>query len=204
MTDHAEFLDQNTVHRLFAIKSAADHASRAHKGQFRKDRRTPYICHPARVAGLVGMFHGSHVAIISAWLHDVYEDCSPDWITRTDVFVAGLPLPGDEKADISAIVDAMTKKNTIRGKAARLTNSLDRILEAPPEATLVKICDRIDNFLDSADRNGRFTKRYLASTDEVIRKLEVRASLYGYNAALKMLVDIRMTDLKIEEIITPG
>jgi (p)ppGpp synthase/HD superfamily hydrolase len=192
------FLDQDPARRMFAIKTAADHASRAHKGQLRKDRRTPYITHPARVAALVSMFHGSHVAIISAWLHDVYEDCTPDWITRTDEFIAALPLPDDDRADIAVIVDALTKKNTIKGKAARLSNSLDRILDAPPEATLVKLCDRIDNLLDSGDRNGRFTKRYLASTDELIGKLSVRASLYGFEPSLEMLVAIRHADLKME------
>ena len=147
---------------------------------FARTGRTPYITHPARVAALAGMFGGSHVAIVSAWLHDVYEDCTPDWIRRTDAFIDGLLLTVDEKADIAAIVDAMTKKNTIKGKAARLSNSLDRILNAPPEATLVKLCDRIDNLLDSADRNGGFTRRYLISTDEIIEKLGVRASYYGY------------------------
>lgn len=192
------FLDQDATQRMFAIKIAADHASRAHKGQLRKDRRTPYITHPARVAALVGMFHGSHVAIISAWLHDVYEDCTPYWITETDGFIAALPLPEDDRADISVIVDALTKKNTIKGKAARLANSLDRILDAPPEATLVKLCDRIDNLLDSGDRNGKFTKRYLASTDDLIGKLSVRASLYGFDPALETLVAIRNGNLKME------
>jgi (p)ppGpp synthase/HD superfamily hydrolase len=193
----ADFLAVKPAHRLLVIKMAADHASRAHKGQMRKDRRTPYITHPARVAGLVGMFNGSHVAIIAAWLHDVYEDCSPDWLVKTDDLIADLPLPADERGDIAAIVDAMTKKNTIRKKAARLSDSLDRILDAPPEATLVKLCDRIDNLLDSADRNGGFTKRYLASTDEVIDKLSVRASLYGYDTALGILVLIRNSNLKM-------
>jgi len=192
------FLDQDTTRRMFAIKIAADHASRAHKGQMRKDRRTPYITHPARVAALTGMFHGSHVAIISAWLHDVYEDCTPYWITETDAFIAALPLPEDDRADISVIVDALTKKNTIKGKAARLANSLDRILDAPPEATLVKLCDRIDNLLDSGDRNGKFTKRYLASTDDLIGKLSVRASLYGFDPALETLVAIRNGNLQME------
>ena len=192
------FMDEDPAMRLLIIKMAADHASRAHKGQFRKDRKTPYITHPARVAGLVSMFHGSHVAIIAAWLHDVYEDCSPEWLMRTDGFVAGLPLSDDDRSDISAIVDAMTKKNTIKDKGKRLTDSLDRILEAPPEATLVKLCDRIDNLLDSGDRNGGFTKRYLASTDELIEKLSVRASHYGYTCALATLVTIRNSKLKTE------
>ncbi|HZK30030.1 MAG TPA: HD domain-containing protein [Methanoregula sp.] len=191
-------LEQDPVLRMAVIKIAADHASQAHKNQLRKDRKTPYITHPARVAALVGMFNSSHVAIVSAWLHDVYEDCTPEWIRRTDEFIKGLPLSGDEKNDITAIVGALTKKNTIKGKAARLSNSLDRILDAPPEATLVKLCDRIDNLLDSADRNGGFTKRYLASTDEVIGKLEVRSSLYGYEAALNLLIEIRNAKRKKE------
>jgi (p)ppGpp synthase/HD superfamily hydrolase len=178
------------------IKSAADHASRAHKGQFRKDRKTPYITHPARVAGLVGIFNGSHVAVIAAWLHDVYEDCSPEWIVKTDELIDHLPLPPDERREIAAIVDALTKKNTIPRKADRLSDSLRRILDAPPEATLVKVCDRIDNLLDSADRNGGFTKHYLASTDEVIDTLSVRASLNGYETALDILVQIRNANLK--------
>jgi (p)ppGpp synthase/HD superfamily hydrolase len=196
MSHLADFLAVDPAHRLLVIKTAADHASRAHKGQLRKDRRTPYITHPARVAGLVGTFNGSHIAIIAAWLHDVYEDCSPDWLMQTDKLVAGLPLPADDRQDIAAIVEAMTKKNIIPGKSARLSDSLDRILDAPPEATLVKLCDRIDNLLDSADRNGGFTKRYLASTDEVIDKLSVRASLYGYDVPLDILVQIRNSNLK--------
>jgi len=191
-------MHEDPVRRLFAIRIAADHAAKAHRGQFRKDRRTPYISHPAKVAALTGMFGGSHVAIISAWLHDIYEDCTSEWLARTDALVTHLPLPPDERAEIDEIVVSLTKKNTIKGKAARLSDSLDRILDSPPEATLVKLCDRIDNFLDSAGRNGRYTKRYLASTDEVIEKLSTRASLYGYGAALGVLIEIRNTELKIE------
>jgi (p)ppGpp synthase/HD superfamily hydrolase len=196
MSHLADFLAADPSRRLLVIKTAADHASRAHKGQLRKDRKTPYITHPARVAGLVGTFNGSHVAIIAAWLHDVYEDCSPDWILKTDELIAGLSLSSDERVDIAAIVNAMTKKNTIPGKADRLSDSLNRILDAPPETTLVKLCDRIDNLLDSADRNGGFTKHYLASTDERIDKLSVRASLYGYDVVLNILVQIRNSNLK--------
>jgi (p)ppGpp synthase/HD superfamily hydrolase len=196
MSSGPSLLDQDPVVRMAIIKAAADHASQAHNGQLRKDRRTPYIIHPARVAALAGMFGGTHVAIISAWLHDVYEDCTPAWILRTDALIEKLPLPADDCQDIAAIVEALTKKNTIKEKSARLSNSLERILDAPPEATLVKLCDRIDNLLDSADRNGRFTKRYLASTDEVIETLSVRSSLYGYDGALDILVRIRNSNLK--------
>jgi (p)ppGpp synthase/HD superfamily hydrolase len=182
--------------RLLGIKNAADHAARAHKGQFRKDRRTPYIIHPARVAALVGMFGGTHVAIIAAWLHDIYEDCTPEWIAQTEEFIAHLPFSDDEKNEIIVMVDALTKKNTIPGKAARLSDSIGRILDAPPEATLIKLCDRIDNFLDSSPRCGQFRKRYLASTDEIIDRLSTRAQLYGYNTALTTLQELRASSGK--------
>jgi (p)ppGpp synthase/HD superfamily hydrolase len=177
--------------RLLAIKITADHAARAHKGQFRKDRITPYIIHPARVAALTGMYGGTHVAIIAAWLHDIYEDCTPEWIMNTEGFIAHLPFSEDEIKNVGDIVDALTKKNTIRDKTARLSDSIDRILDAPPEATLVKLCDRIDNFLDSTPRNGKVRKRYLASTDEIIDRLSTRAQLYGYTNALTTLREIR-------------
>jgi (p)ppGpp synthase/HD superfamily hydrolase len=191
MQEDEDRINPDLSKRLLAIKTAADHAARAHRGQFRKDRRTPYIIHPARVAALVGMSGGTHVAIIAAWLHDIYEDCTPEWIGQTEEFIANLPFSSDERNDIATIVDALTKKNTIPGKAARLSDSIGRILDAPPEATLVKICDRIDNFLDSSLRGGQFRKRYLASTDEIIDRLSTRAQLYGYNNALMTLEEIR-------------
>jgi len=191
MQTAADPINPDIGQQLLAIKSAADHAAGAHKGQFRKDRRTPYIIHPARVAALVGMFGGTHVAIIAAWLHDIYEDCTPEWIAQTEFFIAHLPFSDDERNDINAMVDALTKKNTIRGKTARLSDSIGRILDAPPEATLIKLCDRIDNFLDSSSRCGQFRKRYLTSTDEIIDRLSTRAQLYGYNSALTALKEIR-------------
>jgi len=58
---------------LAAIQSASRIAAQAHAGMTRKDGTTPYIVHPARVAALVGHCGGNHMAIISAWLHDIFE-----------------------------------------------------------------------------------------------------------------------------------
>lgn len=96
----------------------------------------------------------------------------------------------------AVIVDVTTKKNTISGKADPLSDRFDRVLDAPHEATLVKLCERIDNLLDTTDRNRGLTKHYLTSTDELIGKLSMRASLYGYDTALNILVQIRNANLK--------
>ncbi len=192
----ADFSGSDQVFTVLAIRMAADHASRAHRGQFRNDRGIPYIIHPARVASLVAFFSCSHLAVIAAWLHDVYEDCPPEWIGMTDKLISGLPLPADERGEIAAMVAALTKKNSLAGRADRLSDSLRRIVSAPPETTLVKLCDRIDNLIDAADRGAGFLKRYRASTDEVIAVLSGPAREHGFDAALDVLVRIRNTDLK--------
>mgnify|MGYP000902045526 CR=1 FL=1 len=60
------------------VRRAAAYAETKHAGQARKDRaRSPYIGHPAEVAGLVAGFGGTPAAIAAAWLHDTVEDCPP-------------------------------------------------------------------------------------------------------------------------------
>lgn len=54
--------------------SYADHAERLarfwHRGQMRKDGKTPYITHPEAVARMVDGDFGKAVA----WMHDILED----------------------------------------------------------------------------------------------------------------------------------
>jgi (p)ppGpp synthase/HD superfamily hydrolase len=190
--------EAGSFHYFLAIKIAADHAARAHKRQLAKDRKTPFITHPAKVAGLVGTYGGTHVGVISAWLHDIIEDCDDYWISQTYNLINELPLVQKDRKEIRIIVDALTKKKAMKTKSDRLSDSLDRILLAPPEATLVKICDRIDNLLDLANRNGQFRKRYLASTDDIITRLSTRAEKFGYDDALSGLKLIRKIPKKKE------
>ena len=53
-------------------------------------------------------------------------------------FVANLPFSDDERNDLTVIVDALTKKNTIRGRAARLSDIMGRILEVTPQGNADK------------------------------------------------------------------
>jgi (p)ppGpp synthase/HD superfamily hydrolase len=60
----------------YLIQKCSEYAAIAHQGQYRKDKKTPYIVHPARVASLVSMSCTNRDTVIcSAWLHDVLEDC---------------------------------------------------------------------------------------------------------------------------------
>lgn len=62
------------------VERAKDLAYRAHAGQVDKAGR-PYIEHVARVAAAVS---DDPEAEAVAWLHDVYEDCAPEFSRELD------------------------------------------------------------------------------------------------------------------------
>jgi len=181
-----------TSHHEKSIRLAADAASRAHRGQYRKNGKTPFIVHPERVAERVKFFGGDHIGIIAAWLHDVIEDCD-----EGDTFVfetlQQLELPRHERDEIYTIILALTKNDAISGKSDRLADTLERINRSPPQAILVKLCDRIDNLVDAWDRDEKFLSIYLPLTDQVIDALSDGAMNHGYVRALESLKKLRKT-----------
>jgi (p)ppGpp synthase/HD superfamily hydrolase len=173
-----------------AITIAAKAASEAHRGQFRKDEKTPFIVHPERVAACVAKFGGNYIGVIAAWLHDVMEDCKGgEVIVRETLRTTG--LPEEERDEIFAIVSALTKDDTIPDKKERLADTLRRINRAPGQAILIKLCDRMDNLIDSRDQDQEFLSEYLAKTDQLIAGLSEGAKLHGYTDALEQLEMVR-------------
>jgi len=180
-----------SVHKR-AIQIAQTAATEAHRGQFRKDGKTPYIVHPERVAERVKFFGGSHTDIIAAWLHDVMEDCEGgERIVRETL--QQMDLPQVEREEIFSIISALTKDGAIKGKADRLADTLDRINRAPPQAVLVKLCDRMDNLEDGRDQGEKFLSVYLPLSDQLIDALSEGAIKYGYRNALETIKTQRKT-----------
>jgi myo-inositol-1(or 4)-monophosphatase len=181
----------NAIHKN-AIKTAADAATWAHRGQFRKDGKTPYVLHPQRVAERVTFFGGDHRGIIAAWLHDVMEDCEGGvTIVRDTLQKTG--LPPEERDEIFSIVSALTKNPAITGKSEKLADSLERINHAPCQAILIKLCDRMDNLVDARDQGHEFLSEYLTLTDQLINALSAGAVKWGYTRALETLKALRRT-----------
>lgn len=171
---------------LTAIRLASSEAARAHAGHYRKDGVTPYIVHPARVASLVAHFGGNHIAILSAWLHDVFEDCDAETCSLAKDTIDTLPLPLDDIQKIHTITAALTKNPALL-KDARIPDSLARILHAPPEAVLVKICDRIDNLIDADFRDEEFRIFYYQKSNLIADTLRAAALSAGYREAIDTL-----------------
>jgi len=175
-----------------AVEIATEAASQAHRGQFRKNGKTPFIVHPKRVAELVKFYGGDHIGVIAAWLHDVIEDCDDgENIVRTTLRQTNLPQ--QEQVEIFSIISALTKDPDIHGKSERLADILNRINQAPSQAILIKLCDRMDNLIDARDRGHKFLAVYLPLTDQIIDALSEGATNHGYVRALQTLQALRKT-----------
>lgn len=118
---------------------AASFAARAHHGQLRKDKKTPFIAHPFRVAMVLRSVYGcdDDVAIATALLHDAIEDTRTDFDDLEKRF-------GIEVADCTA---AMTKNMFLR-EDQREPDYDRRLADAPWQARIVKLADVFDNAKD--------------------------------------------------------
>mgnify|MGYP003629794622 CR=1 FL=1 len=118
---------------------AASYAARAHHHQLRKDKKTPYVAHPFRVAMVLSHVFGStdEVALCTALLHDTIEDTRTDFDDIEKRF-------GREIADSVA---AMTKNMLLR-ESKREEDYDKRLAKGPWQARLVKLADVYDNGLD--------------------------------------------------------
>lgn len=118
---------------------AVSFAARAHQGQLRKDKKTPFAAHPFRVAMVLRDIYNcdDEVAIATALLHDTIEDTRTDFDDLEKRF-------GIEVADCTA---AMTKNMFLR-EDKREPDYDERLAAAPWQARIVKLADVFDNAKD--------------------------------------------------------
>jgi (p)ppGpp synthase/HD superfamily hydrolase len=135
------------------IIRAAALAARAHEGQKRKYTGFPYITHPARVAGRVGIIPGvTEELIAAAYLHDVLEDTK---VPREEI-------ERETNAQVAFYVDCMTNKSKSSNLPRAEQKALDRkhLSEIPDEVKQIKALDRIDNLLEMNEAPEDFKKLY--------------------------------------------
>ena len=125
---------------LLKLLEAASFAARAHQGQFRKDRQTPYAAHPFRVCLVLRHVFG-HDDIdmqTTALLHDTIEDTTTDHDDLSVQF-------GDAIADWVAF---LTKDSRLH-EEMRERDYMDALVGAPWQVQVCKLADIYDNLLDS-------------------------------------------------------
>jgi GTP diphosphokinase / guanosine-3',5'-bis(diphosphate) 3'-diphosphatase len=159
-------------------------ASQRHEGQYRKDGKTPYIAHPARVALTVRHVFGveDERCLIAAVLHDTMEDTKTDYEDLERRF-------GREITDWVG----MLSDDKRLPEDARETEYHRVLAAAPPEVQLVKLADIYDNYLDAEnllpermrkhrEKAQREIQVFMASQDTRVRRaIEVLTELFRTN-----------------------
>jgi (p)ppGpp synthase/HD superfamily hydrolase len=157
------------------IKKAIQFAARKHHGQLRREAEAlPYITHLFSVALLVAEGGGDDDTVTASLLHDTIEDTST---TREEIV-------REFNERVASLVEAVSEPQKL-GWKERKEAYLRQLREAPIEAVLIALADKIDNIestLEAQEREGgAFLSRwqrplsdYLWFHGESLRVAEVR------------------------------
>lgn len=145
--------------RYRPLLDAIAFAARAHNGQMRKDRLTPYVSHVFRVCLILRDLFGvdDHQVLIAAVLHDTIEDTTTDHDDLEEQF----------GPDVAQWV-ALLSKDKRRPLEEREDAYAQALAEAPWHVQVCKLADVFDNLMDLENlrperrqRSLRNARRYL-------------------------------------------
>jgi (p)ppGpp synthase/HD superfamily hydrolase len=122
------------------LVEAFEYAAELHATQHRKGTSIPYISHVLAVAAIVIEHGGDEYQAIAALLHDAIEDHPKDGRTRNEI----REHFGDR---VLTLVEACTDADTHPKPlwAERKQRYLEHLQEAPPEARLISLADKLHN-----------------------------------------------------------
>ncbi len=149
-------MDQPELKR---VMEALAFAARKHQGHLRKDEKTPYFAHLARVVTLLSAEFGVRDAdaLAAAALHDTIEDTTTDHDDLSERF-------GQTVADYVA---ALTKDKRLP-EDEREAEYLAGLIRAPLAVKLCKLADVCDNLMDSQSLTAERRREKIAQARELL------------------------------------
>ena len=115
-------------------------ATKAHKGQFRKGTKTPYILHPLEAAAIVGTMTTDNEIIAAAVLHDVVEDTKVSLEEIANIFSHKVAyLVNSESEDKR---ENLPPEDTWR---IRKEEALDHLRTSPLDVKMITLGDKLSN-----------------------------------------------------------
>ena len=159
-------------------QEASAFAARAHRNHVRKDERTPYFSHPARVALTLAARFGvtDETVLAAALLHDVIEDTTADYDDLQERF-------GKEVAEIVSFLS----KDARLAEPQREPAYDERLRDAPWQARLIKLADVYDNLCDAADDGAR--RKLLGKVERALALAAGEPALDRASATVRQLAE---------------
>ncbi|HRQ04330.1 MAG TPA: HD domain-containing protein [Nitrosomonas halophila] len=160
------------------FRRAAKFAADKHKGQMRKDGKTPYIAHPVQVASILNREAKviDHVILLGALLHDTLEDTDTSFEELKAEF-------GPEVAKLVQEVTNDPNLSELDSKTAQIAKQWS------PRAIKLKIADKTANLRDlvNAPPVGMHKDKKIEYADHARKVIE---SMKEHPEALKRLFDL--------------
>ena len=121
------------------LLEAAAFAARAHKGQLRKDKETPYVSHVFRVCLVAREIFGicDQRVLMTALLHDTVEDTTTDFDDLEEHF----------DREIAEWVGFLSKDKRLQ-ETEREQAYIEQFSKAPWQVQACKLADIFDNLMD--------------------------------------------------------
>ncbi len=137
-------------------------AEEAHRGQMRKDGKTPYIVHPVETVKNLMVLHAGQDSLITALLHDVPEDTKRSIKDVEKLF----------GKKVAFLVDGITKLSKVYYKhdmPGRQVRSLKKLLLHSGKdlrVIIIKLADRLHNirtlkYVDAPEKRMRIARETL-------------------------------------------
>ncbi len=191
-----EITDQIKLYLVdFDVKKfirAFEFAEAAHRGQIRKDGKTPYIAHPMEVVKILISLHADEETLISAILHDVPED--------TERTIEEVKAAFGEK--VAFLVDGVTKLSKVHYQndmPQHQVESMRKLFLHSGEdlrVILIKLADRLHNM------------QTLANLSDVAKRLRISRETLEIYVPIANLLGIQDMKYKLEDLcfryIFPG
>jgi len=153
------------------IEKAEQIATTAHKGQTRKDGKTPYIEHPTAVANILIKNNFPDEVVAAAFVHDVLEDTD---FSEKDL----LKELGEE---VFAIVKTVSEDKSLPWEE-RKKAYVEQVRGGSEEAKAVSIADKIHNatnILSDYDKSGPdIWKRFTGGYEKTLWSAELVLSMF--------------------------
>lgn len=153
------------------IEKAEQIAISAHKGQTRKDGKTPYIEHPTKVAKKLSQHNFRDEVIAAAFVHDVLED--------TDFSEEHLRKELGE--EVLAIVKTVSENKSLPWKE-RKEGYVEQVRNGSEEAKAVSIADKIhnaSNILSDYNKSGpAIWDRFTGGHEKTLWSAELALSMF--------------------------
>jgi len=145
-----------------SLLEAIAFASRAHQGQLRKDKATPYVSHVFRVCLVVRHVFAidDSAALTAAVLHDTLEDTTTDFDDLKKHF----------GAEIASWVAALSKDKRLE-EANREAAYGRQLAGAPWQVKVCKLADVFDNLTDAAYASPEQRQRTIGNAKRYLEAL---------------------------------